>query len=210
MKTLLHLIIALAIAVGVVGCKTLPTEATEHGSITQTKPDGTKVENKSDYAAYADAKLTLAKQPIISIACPPTGCVMKGLQVFAPGAGGDITAPVAPKPPENAIVGTMREIKEGVIGLAPFVLGAKVVSGFAGIFDRFGGTTAEIASRTQAPQANNTVYVNGSNSSAAIGGSSTSRGPVTRTTTTNTTNTTTTNNNSQNNNSNQGNQVPTP
>jgi hypothetical protein len=204
MKTLACLIIAAVLAL--TGCATPPAT---HGSVITTDGGGV-TENRSDYANYTQAKLALATKPLFEMECPTEGCVIKSLKVNNPNAGGDIAAPAAPPKVESAAVGVAREFKETLLGLTPLAVAYTTGKTVQRIFESSNATSVSLASRIQAPQANQTINVTGSNSSAAFGGSASSVGPVTNTTTTNTTSTVTrTNNSSAVTNTNSGNTATT-
>jgi hypothetical protein len=187
MKSLVSIILAVAVAAVVSGCATPPAT---HGSIITT--DGGKVtENRSDYANYTQAKLALATKPLFEMECPAEGCVIKSLKVNNPNAGGDIAAPAAPPRIESAAVGVAREFKETLLGMTPLAIAYTTGKTVQRIFESSNAANVSLASRIQAPQANQTINVTGSNSSAAFGGAASSVGPVTNTTTANTTSTVT-------------------
>lgn len=186
MKSFTRFAFALIAAVMVAGCNLIPKEATEHGSVIQTKADGSKIENRSDYAEYAQGKITLASRPLFEMTCPATGCIVMSLKVNAPGQGSDIAPPAAPPKEENAIVGTVRELKEFGLGAAPYLLGHSVVKGFKAMFTVFGDTVADVSGKIQAPQPNNTVNCTGPYVACAQGGAASTIGPVRNTTRTNT------------------------
>ena len=130
MKTVIFAIItALALA----GCNTLPTEATEQGSITRTvtKKDGSTetTANKSDYAAYLD-KVSESK-PLFEMSCPATGCVIGTLKVNAPSDGSKIAAPVVPETAgvvfAKGFTGLLNNALDKAAGAVPFVAGWKVL-----------------------------------------------------------------------------------
>lgn len=146
----------------------------------------------TDYTEYAKAKLALAAKPLFELECPPEGCIVKALRVHNPHAGSDIAAPAAPPRVESAAVGVAREFKETLFGLTPFAIAYTTGNTVAKIFKESSQANVALASRIQAPQANQTINVTGSNSAAAFGGAASSTGPVTTTTSTATTNTTST------------------
>jgi hypothetical protein len=165
-------------AIVLAGCNTLPDQATDHGSVVKTtvKQDGARevIENKSDYAAYASAKLELAGKPLFKLTCPPSGCVLASLEVSAPGTGGELAAPAPPPKVEHPFVGAVRETKELLLGLQPLAIAATSGHFVARVFDSFGRSSESIASRIQAPAPS--IVVNGNNSAAAAGGTASSTG----------------------------------
>jgi hypothetical protein len=183
MKSLISIVLAVAVAGVLSGCTTPPAT---HGSIITT--DGGKItENRSDYANYTQAKLALAAKPLFELECPTEGCVLKALRVNNPNSGGDIAAPAAPPKIESAAVGVAREFKETLLGVTPLAIAYTTGKTVQRIFESANAANVSIASRIQAPQPNQTINVTGSNSAAAFGGPATSTGPVSNTTTTNTT-----------------------
>lgn len=98
MKTLIRITLSSLVAIGLAACESAPKEATEQGSVIHTKADGSKVENRSDYADYANVKLKLAERPLFEMTCPPQGCVVASLKVNNPTSGADILPPVKPAP----------------------------------------------------------------------------------------------------------------
>lgn len=185
MKTITLLFIALTLA----ACS---TPAVEHGSVIETtiKSDGSRVvvENRSDYANYANTKLELAKKNLFEMECPPQGCTFLKLAVANPNAGSDIKEPAAPPKVESAAVGVAREIKE-TIGLAmPVAMAATVGHTVGKLFTAFGGSVESIAGKIQAPQANvtttNTSNVATTNTNSGNTTSNTNSGNTTTSTST--------------------------
>lgn len=166
------------------GCGLFQTkdDAVDHGSVirTTTKPDGSieRVENLSDQAAYYRAKSEIAGKPLFRMACPAEGCKFASLEVSSPNSAGDIAAPAPPPKVENAVVGVVRELKEGILGLAPIAAPVAIVQGMARygtrIANRFGDSIDTIATNVSRP---NQVTVTGSNSAASVNGPATSTGP---------------------------------
>lgn len=190
--------IAILAANFLAGCATAPIE---QGSIIQTKlADGsTRTENRSDFAAYAEAKRELASKPLFEMTCPSTGCVLASLKVNNPGAGSDLAAPAPPPKVESPLVGFMRELKETVGLLTPIGMAGTVGHAVGGIFAAFADSTEEIADKIQAPQANVTNNIDKSRTTAVTNTNSHNRTENTNSGNTTTTSTTTTNtNNGQN------------
>lgn len=173
------------------GCAGAPTQATDQGSIIQTKPDGTKVENLSDYALYA--RISTESKPLFEMTCPPAGCVMLSLKVNAPMDKGALAAPVVPESLGATVTKGFFGLAHDVLGLGPWYFGGKVLSK---AFDAASGKTTTTT----------TTSIDNSNRST---NSDSSNRAVTTTTTTNTDNSNNSVNNSNNRNCQSGNPTGT-
>jgi hypothetical protein len=150
MKSVIY---AVLLAFVLAGCNTLPTEATEQGSITRTvtKKDGSTetTANKSDYAAYLD-KATESK-PLFEMTCPETGCVIKTLKVNAPSDGSKLSAPVVAESAGVAITkgffGLATAVIDRAAGAVPFIAGAAVLNK---AFDKANSSVTTITTNTDA------------------------------------------------------------
>lgn len=179
MKKLIHVTLAFALAFILGACNTVPTQATDQGSVIKTSSDGTKIENLSDYALYA--KTVTDSKPIFEMTCPPQGCVMLSLKVNAPNDKNSLTAPVVPESAGTMFIKGFFSLAHDVVGLGPWYFGSKVLTT---AFDKANSSVT-------------TTSTSIDNSNRSTNSDSSNRSTTTNTTTTNTT---TTNTNTSSNN----------
>jgi hypothetical protein len=214
----------MALALFLAACTSAPKEATERGSVIQIKPDGTRIENRSDYATYQNGRLEELKatpkvkfelEAIDGQEVKLSGVKRISLEVPMVGATGAAAGiqPPTPEPEEESLAKTVVKETAGVakelIQQTPVVAAASVVN----------TALKKNNSTTNVKKTNNThVTASGPGAAASAGGNaqgSNSRNSTRTTTTTTTTNNNTNSNNpttnSNNNNSNQNNTgTPTP
>lgn len=171
MKIITTLFIALALA----GCSTVPTQATDQGSVVKTNADGSRIENLSDYAIYA--KIATESKPLFEMTCPPAGCVMLSLKVNAPQDKAALQAPAVPEPASNVFVKQFFGLANNVLSFTPWYFGSKVLT------KAFDVANASVTTTTTTTD----------NSNRSTNSDSSNRS-TTNTTTTNTTTTTNSNN----------------
>lgn len=165
MKTVAYAIFAAFI---LAGCNTLPTEATEQGSISRTvkKADGSTetTSNKSDYAAYLD-KVGESK-PLFELSCPATGCIIGTLKVNAQGDSSKVAAPAAVESAgvvfAKGFTGLLSNIVDKAAGAVPFVAGWKVLDK---AFDAASGKSSVYTTTTNTDSSNRSVVNDSSNRS---------------------------------------------
>lgn len=121
-------------------------------------------EDRSDYAAYAAAITAARANPpkAFDLECPPAGCVFTRLTAYQTGgAHNDIAPPAPPPKPEHAAVGVIREVKETILGIAPFAMPVLLVNG---MMKQTGKMFEAVASRppSNSTVTNNTLTGNGS------------------------------------------------
>lgn len=165
MKTVAY---AVLFAFVLAGCNTLPTEATEQGSITKTvkKADGSTeiVANKSDYATYLDK--VGEQKALFEMSCPVTGCIIGNLKVNAPSDGSKIAAPVVPETFGVAFVkgvfGLADKTLDKAAGAVPFLAGWKVLD------KAFDAASGKSITTTTTDNSNRTLINDSANRSSTI------------------------------------------
>lgn len=131
MNHVLKLLAAAFVALTLSACATTGSAPEEGTSVikTVTRPDGSveKVENLTDYAAYARQASSEAK-PLFEMSCPETGCIIKSLKVNAPSDNKTaIAAP--PKTVGMAITEGFFSLGRDAIAIGvPWAMGAKVLN----------------------------------------------------------------------------------
>lgn len=152
-------------------------------------------EDRSDYAAYAkalsDARTNPAK--LVEFECSPPGCnFTKFVAYQAGGASAEIKPPAPTRPPEHALVGMVRELKETVVGLAPFAAPIFLVGA---AMKPMKDMAAAFAERPPTTTTNTNITNNASGTGSVVGGGTASNTTTNNTTTTTTTTQTTNSNN---------------
>lgn len=131
------LLLFCCIAVLLTGCETTPAQATHDGEVvkTTTFKDGRveKLENKSNYGAYVDARLREQESNKVKITCPPDGCRFASLEIpLGVGASGSaIKAYEAPESTGTAVVKGFFSLGSSLLdrafGAVPWIAGWKVL-----------------------------------------------------------------------------------